>query len=68
MVPLMSRIAWELSNKVANVVNIRTILREPPAQAKQKIVNAKDLLETWRKVWLKKLYGEKKYLFRPTFL
>ena len=54
MVPLMSRIAWELSNKVANVVNIRTILREPPAQAKQKIVNAKDLLETWRKVWLKK--------------
>lgn len=50
MVPLMSRIAWELSNKVANIVNVRTILREPPAEAKQKIISAKDLLESWRKV------------------
>ncbi|TPX63919.1 hypothetical protein SpCBS45565_g06282 [Spizellomyces sp. 'palustris'] len=51
MVPLMSRIAWELANKVANIVNIRTIFREPPVEAKKKIVDAKDLLESWRKTY-----------------
>ena len=51
MVPLMSRIAWELANKVANVVNVKTILREPPAAAKRKIQDAKDLLESWSRVW-----------------
>ncbi|KAI8916282.1 dynein heavy chain and region D6 of dynein motor-domain-containing protein [Gorgonomyces haynaldii] len=47
MVPLMSRIAWEISNKVANTVNIQTILREPAEQAKEKILAAKSLLESW---------------------
>lgn len=51
MVPLMSRIAWELSNKVSNVINIRTIFREPPTEAKKKILDAKDLLESWRKTY-----------------
>lgn len=51
MVPLMGRIAWELANKVANIVNIRTILREPPSLAKQKICDAKELLESWRKAY-----------------
>lgn len=50
MVPLMSRIAWELANKVANIVNVKTILREPPAVAKKKIMDSKDLLESWSKV------------------
>ncbi|KAJ3224095.1 Dynein heavy chain 10, axonemal [Clydaea vesicula] len=49
MVPLMARIAWELANKVSNIVNVRYILRETPAEAKQKIIDAKELLESWRK-------------------
>ncbi|KAJ3055760.1 Dynein heavy chain 10, axonemal [Rhizophlyctis rosea] len=51
MVPLMSRIAWELANKVANIVNVKTILREPPASAKRKIQDAKDLLESWNRTY-----------------
>ncbi|KAJ3321068.1 Dynein heavy chain 10, axonemal [Boothiomyces sp. JEL0866] len=47
MVPLMSRIAWEISNKVANTVNIQTILREPSIETKKKILDAKSLLEKW---------------------
>ncbi|KAJ2996626.1 Dynein heavy chain 10, axonemal [Globomyces sp. JEL0801] len=47
MVPLMSRIAWELSNKVSNIVNIQTILREPSTETKKKILDAKSLLEKW---------------------
>ncbi|EGF80533.1 hypothetical protein BATDEDRAFT_25191 [Batrachochytrium dendrobatidis JAM81] len=47
MVPLMSRIAWEIANKVLNIVNVQTILREPPIEAKKKILDAKSLLESW---------------------
>eukprot|EP00842_Homolaphlyctis_polyrhiza_P003630 jgi/Hompol1/4268/HPOL_001758-RA len=47
MVPLMSRIAWEIANKVSNIVNVQAILREPPFQAKKKIMDAKSLLEAW---------------------
>ena len=50
MVPLMSRIAWELSNKVANIVNVKTILRQTPAEAKKKIVDARELLDSWSRV------------------
>ena len=50
MVPLMARIAWELAHKVAGVVNVRTILHEPPTEARHKISEAKSLLETWSKV------------------
>ncbi|KAI8825885.1 dynein heavy chain and region D6 of dynein motor-domain-containing protein [Fimicolochytrium jonesii] len=51
MVPLMGRIAWELANKVAHVVDIHKIFREPPADAKTKIVDAKELLESWRRTY-----------------
>ena len=51
MVPLMSRIAWEISNKVANMVNIQTVLREPAAQSIEKILTAKSLLESWSSVF-----------------
>ncbi|KAI8922930.1 hypothetical protein BC831DRAFT_55734 [Entophlyctis helioformis] len=47
MVPLMSRIAWEIANKVSNIVNVQTILREAPFEAKKKIMDAKSLLESW---------------------
>lgn len=51
MVPLMSRIAWEIANKVSNIVNVRTILRQSPADAKKKIVSARNLLEAWSKTY-----------------
>ncbi|KAJ3299892.1 Dynein heavy chain 10, axonemal [Borealophlyctis nickersoniae] len=51
MVPLMSRIALELANKVANIVNVKNILREPPGEAKKKIMDAKDLLESWSRTY-----------------
>ncbi|KAJ3359470.1 Dynein heavy chain 10, axonemal, partial [Kappamyces sp. JEL0680] len=53
MVPLMSRIAWEISNKVSNIVNIQTILREPSDETKKKILNAKSLLESWSSTYFK---------------
>ncbi len=53
MVPLMSRIAWEISNKVSNIVNIQTILREPSEATKTKILNAKSLLESWSSTYFK---------------
>jgi len=52
MVPLMSRIAWELSNKVSNLVNIKTILRENPNTSKKRILDAKEMLEAWSTVRL----------------
>ncbi|KAI9351727.1 dynein heavy chain, N-terminal region 1-domain-containing protein [Zopfochytrium polystomum] len=51
MVPLMSRIAWEIANKVANIVDVRSILRQPPSEAKKTIVAARDLLEAWSKTY-----------------
>ncbi|TPX78384.1 hypothetical protein CcCBS67573_g00352 [Chytriomyces confervae] len=51
MVPLMSRIAWEIANKVANIVNVRTILREPPQNAKKKIEDSRELLDSWSKTY-----------------
>ncbi|KAJ3144485.1 Dynein heavy chain 10, axonemal [Geranomyces variabilis] len=51
MVPLMARIAWELAHKVAKVVNIHTIFRGSPAESKKKIVDAKELLECWRRTY-----------------
>jgi dynein heavy chain len=50
MVPLMSRIAWEISNKVANIVDIKKILRQNPVESKKIIMDAKNLLEGWSKV------------------
>ncbi|KAI8814786.1 dynein heavy chain and region D6 of dynein motor-domain-containing protein [Cladochytrium replicatum] len=51
MVPLMSRIAWELANKVSAIVDVRTIFSESPTRAKKKILEGKDLLETWSKTY-----------------
>jgi dynein heavy chain len=51
MVPLMARIAWEISNKVSNIVDVKTILREDPMEAKRIIVSARNLLEGWSKVY-----------------
>ncbi|XP_070572584.1 dynein axonemal heavy chain 10-like isoform X2 [Ptychodera flava] len=48
MVPLMERIAWELAERVARVINIRTIFKESPPQIKAKTSEAKKTLELWR--------------------
>jgi dynein heavy chain len=47
MVPLMTRIAWEIVNKVSKIVNIKTILRESAEDCKKKILDAKAVLEGW---------------------
>jgi dynein heavy chain len=52
MIPLMERIAWELTQRVARVVNIRTILYEPPSSIKQKCSEAKQTLEVWKQSYL----------------
>lgn len=47
MVPLMARVAWDLSEKVGAIVNVKTIFQEPYLIARQKVAESKDLLETW---------------------
>ena len=51
MVPLMARIAWELANKVTNVVNVKTMFRGALAPSKKTISEAKSLLDTWSKTY-----------------
>ena len=53
MVPLMARIAWEIVNRVSNMINIQTILREPADVCKKKISEAKSLLESWSTTYFK---------------
>ncbi|KAI9223372.1 dynein heavy chain and region D6 of dynein motor-domain-containing protein [Blastocladiella britannica] len=47
MVPLMARVAAELAGRVASEVNVRTVLRRPPAEAKRRIAEGKAVLEAW---------------------
>uniref|UniRef100_A0A8C2U8V4 Dynein axonemal heavy chain 10 n=1 Tax=Coturnix japonica TaxID=93934 RepID=A0A8C2U8V4_COTJA len=49
MVPLMERIAWEISNRVCQAVDLRTLFKEDRAAAKKKIAEAKSTLEQWKK-------------------
>ncbi|XP_033627732.1 dynein heavy chain 10, axonemal-like [Asterias rubens] len=51
MVPLMERIAWELAERVAKVINIRTIFRETPTQIKARTLEAKKTLELWKECY-----------------
>ena len=44
----MERIAWELSERVIRVINIRTIFRETPEQVKIKTSEATKMLVTWK--------------------
>uniref|UniRef100_A0A674DLM6 Dynein axonemal heavy chain 10 n=1 Tax=Salmo trutta TaxID=8032 RepID=A0A674DLM6_SALTR len=45
MVPLMERIAWELSERVARVVNVRMLFKEV---AKAKAQDGKQVLDQWK--------------------
>uniref|UniRef100_A0A8C9FH70 Dynein axonemal heavy chain 10 n=1 Tax=Pavo cristatus TaxID=9049 RepID=A0A8C9FH70_PAVCR len=49
MVPLMERIAWEISNRVCKAVDLHTLFKEDRAAAKKKIAEAKSTLEQWKK-------------------
>ncbi|XP_072207474.1 dynein axonemal heavy chain 10 [Excalfactoria chinensis] len=49
MVPLMERIAWEISNRVCQALDLHTLFKEDRAAAKKKIAEAKRTLEQWKK-------------------
>uniref|UniRef100_A0A8C3JB17 Dynein axonemal heavy chain 10 n=1 Tax=Calidris pygmaea TaxID=425635 RepID=A0A8C3JB17_9CHAR len=51
MVPLMERIAWEISERVYKAVDLHTLFKEDRAAAKKKLVDAKSTLEQWRKCY-----------------
>ncbi|XP_071826175.1 dynein axonemal heavy chain 10-like isoform X2 [Apostichopus japonicus] len=48
MVPLMERIAWQLAERVAKVINIRTIFKDTHPQIKARTHEAKKTLELWK--------------------
>ncbi|NXQ89466.1 DYH10 protein, partial [Nyctibius grandis] len=52
MVPLMERIAWEISTRVYKAVDVRMLFKEDKAAAKKKIAEAKSTLEKWKKCYL----------------
>ncbi|KAM6051570.1 dynein axonemal heavy chain 10-like [Theristicus caerulescens] len=51
MVPLMERIAWEISTRVYKVVDLHTLFKEDRAAAKKNIAEAKSTLEQWKKCY-----------------
>uniref|UniRef100_A0A4W5NCU9 Dynein axonemal heavy chain 10 n=1 Tax=Hucho hucho TaxID=62062 RepID=A0A4W5NCU9_9TELE len=48
MVPLMERIAWELSERVARVVNVRMLFKDKREVAKAKAQDGKQVLDQWK--------------------
>ncbi|KAM6964967.1 dynein axonemal heavy chain 10 [Aplochiton taeniatus] len=48
MVPLMERIAWELSERVARVVNVRVLFKDKRDVAKAKTHDGKQVLDQWK--------------------
>ncbi|NXN18460.1 DYH10 protein, partial [Indicator maculatus] len=51
MVPLMERIAWEISERVYKAVGLDTLFKEDKLAAKKKIAEAKSTLEQWKKCY-----------------
>jgi dynein heavy chain len=52
MVPLMERIAYKIAEKVETEVNIKTILRRSPEQAKKVIKEAQTVLNSWESTYM----------------
>ncbi|XP_074640231.1 dynein axonemal heavy chain 10-like [Tubulanus polymorphus] len=48
MVPLMERIAWEQAERVARVINVRTLYNGTPDEVKAMTSDAKRMLDLWR--------------------
>lgn len=61
MTPLLERIAWEISNKVSIVINVKRILRDPDGM--KKISEAKEVLEKWKEVRTQHLHLLQTLLF-----
>ncbi|NWR30007.1 DYH10 protein, partial [Tachuris rubrigastra] len=51
MVPLLERIAWEISTAVCKSVDLHTLFQEDKAAAKKKITEGKSILEQWKKCY-----------------
>ncbi|CAG5126036.1 unnamed protein product, partial [Candidula unifasciata] len=51
MVPLMERIAWELAERVAKVINVRELFSLPTDEVKKRTSQAKTMLTTWREAY-----------------
>ncbi|XP_027593384.2 dynein heavy chain 10, axonemal isoform X1 [Pipra filicauda] len=51
MVPLMERIAWEISAAVCRFLDLHTLFEEDRAAAKKKITEGKSILEQWKKCY-----------------
>ena len=52
MVPLMERIAYKIAEKVETEVNIKSILRRSPEQAKKVIKEAQTVLNSWESTYM----------------
>ncbi|XP_044296574.1 dynein axonemal heavy chain 10 isoform X1 [Varanus komodoensis] len=48
MIPLMERIAWEISARVCKAVDLRTLFKEDRQLAKMKMTDAKRTLQIWK--------------------
>ena len=48
MEALMVRIAWELSERCARVITVRTLFKDGPEEVKKKTAEAKAMLDTWQ--------------------
>ncbi|XP_058491324.1 dynein axonemal heavy chain 10 [Solea solea] len=48
MVPLMERIAWQLCERVSQVVDVNTMFKEKREVAKSKVHDAKQVLDQWK--------------------
>ena len=53
MVGLMERIAHQLAERVATLINVRTIFRRPAAEAMRRISEAQAMLEKWQLSYMK---------------
>ncbi|KAL6114194.1 dnah10 [Pungitius sinensis] len=48
MVPLMERIAWQLCQRVTQVIDVHTLFKDEREVAKSKVYDAKQVLDQWR--------------------
>ncbi|XP_069379878.1 dynein axonemal heavy chain 10 isoform X1 [Paralichthys olivaceus] len=51
MVPLMERIAWQLCERVSQVIDVNTLFRDKREVAKSKVHDAKQVLDRWKSTY-----------------
>jgi len=52
MVPLMERIAWELTERVQRVITIRYLFRLDTKTIREMTMEAKSMLDSWKSCYL----------------